>query len=78
MDSLSTEEFTSWKAYYAVEPWGSGFAMLATLIANAMRDAKQRPYPFDIRDFMPIYSKEALLNERMRETAEKMMRNFGK
>ncbi len=41
-------------------------AILAALIANANRDPKRRPQPFEAREFMPVFA------ERADQTPEEM------
>jgi len=51
-------EFVDWMAYYQIEPFGGArgdiqAALVASLIANANRDAKKRPEAFRPGDFVP-------------------------
>jgi hypothetical protein len=56
-------EFLEWMAFSQVEPLGGArddyrFAMLSSLIANANRDPKKHPQPYDFEDFMPDWWQE--------------------
>ena len=45
-------------AYFTLEPFGDEWlrtALIASVIANANRDAKVKPEPFKPEDFMPKY-----------------------
>jgi hypothetical protein len=56
--SISGKQFAEWNAYYILEPFGDEWlrtAMLASLIANANRDADLKPEPFLLQDFMPSW-----------------------
>lgn len=53
-------EFLDWAALWSIEPWGETrgdmqAALIATLLANANRDRKQRRKPFRPEDFMPDF-----------------------
>ena len=55
---MSSREFGAWIAYTRHEPVGPArldmlTAMQMALIANANRDAKTRPEPFQPSDFLP-------------------------
>jgi len=48
-------------AYFTLEPFGDEWlrtAVIASVIANANRDAKARPEPFKPEDFMPHVNRE--------------------
>ncbi len=54
---MGSAEFAAWLAFYQVEPFGElrgdmRAAMLATLTANAHRNAKKKRQPFELTDFM--------------------------
>lgn len=53
---MSSREFAEWMALYEVEPpdWQDEYrtALLASLIANTARDARQRRSPFRVDEFM--------------------------
>lgn len=54
---MSSRELTEWQAYEAVELFPAArmeayMAQLAALIANAHRDAKARPTPYRIEEFL--------------------------
>lgn len=54
---MSWSEFLDWLAYYELEPFGPeradwNAAMVATVMANAHRDAKKQKRPFAVKDFM--------------------------
>lgn len=76
---MSSRELTEWMAYDAIEPIGGyrvdyGFAMVAAMIANANRDPKKRPQPFEIEDFMLFKPKRELSQD---EIAAKIAVTFG-
>ena len=61
--SISGQQFTEWIAYAKLEPFGEEradlrMAILATLIANAIRDPDKQPTPFEVSDFMPQFEKQ--------------------
>lgn len=54
---ISSRELTEWNAFANVEPIGDErqdirFAVLASVIANAYRDAERHPAPFEVIDFL--------------------------
>lgn len=54
---MGAAEFAAWMAFYQAEPFGElradmRSAMLATLTANAHRNAKKKRQPFELSDFM--------------------------
>lgn len=56
---MDYEELLDWALYAKVEPFGETradyrIAMLTALTANINRDAKTRPEPFEVADFMPF------------------------
>lgn len=55
---MSSAEFTEWAAFYGLEPWGWEAdnwraGMIASVVANTVRDSKKRRKPFQPADFMP-------------------------
>lgn len=49
-------------AFYSLEPWGTEAedfraGVVASTIANANRDPKQRSRPYQPQDFMPLWDK---------------------
>lgn len=80
---MSGAEIREWELYEQVEPFGERradvrAALVASVIANANRDAKKKPSPFTIDDFMPFKEAddgdEELNNE---EVAAKALLFFG-
>jgi hypothetical protein len=66
--SISGKQLTEWIAYAELEPFGEWradlrIAILASLIANANRDQKLKPTPFEISDFMPQFEKKEPMSE---------------
>lgn len=65
---MSSAEFSEWMAYAQIEPFGEEradlrMAILATIIANANRDPKLRPEPFEVSDFMPNFEKPEMMSK---------------
>ena len=67
-------------AYFTLEPFGDDWlrtAVLASVIANANRDAKVRPEPFKPEDFMPHVVNRDVVDEQRptdwRETKKRFM-----
>lgn len=59
LDSISWEELNDWARFDAVDPIGERRADMRSaqqcaLMANINRDAKRRPEPFQVSDFMPF------------------------
>jgi hypothetical protein len=55
---MTAAEVNEWRAYARSHPFGplaawNRNAIVASLVANAMRDPKQRAQPFTPADFMP-------------------------
>ena len=55
---MTAAEVNEWRIYARSHPFGplaawNRMAILASLVANAMRDSKQRSQPFTPADFMP-------------------------
>lgn len=55
---MTSVEFTYWQTVYGLQPWGDDradlrSAFISCTLANAYRDEKKRPTPFDLLDFMP-------------------------
>lgn len=66
LGEMSSEDFTEWKAYEKLEPFGPlseewRIANLTSIIANVNRNPKKRSQPFTAKDFMRNYE-EKLLN----------------
>lgn len=60
---ISSQEFTEYLAYFTIEPYPEeradiNAAMIACLLANAYRDPKTKPRPFELRDFRIDYWKQ--------------------
>lgn len=58
MRSMTSEEFTRWKAFEKIEPFGERLAdlrmgTLAALLANLHRDTKRKREPYVPSDFAP-------------------------
>ena len=58
LDGLNAKKLISWMDYYELEPFGyarldMGNAIIASVIANANRGKRQRP--FKVADFMPKF-----------------------
>ncbi len=54
---ISSKEFAGWIAYERIEPSEPKrsdiqTALLATIIANSVRDPKKKPTPFKVEDFL--------------------------
>lgn len=54
---MSSSEFTEWRAFYELEPFGDWradlrVARLTQITAEVNRDSKKRPEPYEVRDFM--------------------------
>ena len=66
-------------AYFTLEPFGDDWlrtAVLASVIANANRDAKVRPEPFKPEDFMPHVNRDVVDEQRptdWRETKKRFL-----
>lgn len=61
---MSYSEFLEWQALYSVEPFGElrgdlRMAQQMALLANVNRDPKQRGHPYEARDFLPDWWREA-------------------
>ena len=59
--SLSSQELTEWRAYYALEPFGELVAdqrhgMAQAGMANLHRDPKRRAEPYRPEDFIPWHA----------------------
>lgn len=59
---IDSRELTEWMAYAAIEPFGEERAdlragIIAATIANANRDPKKQPKPFQPEAFMPFREK---------------------
>lgn len=56
---MDSRELAEWMAYHNVEPFGYerddlSRGIIASVIANANRDAKRRPRPYRPSEFMPF------------------------
>lgn len=61
LEELTIEQLTEWQAYYALEPFGMPWhqtALLASILANANRDPKEKPEPFTLEEFLPVSAKD--------------------
>lgn len=66
--SISSRELTEWQAFFRLEPFGEERAdlragIIASTMANTARDPKQRPRPFEPREFMPQFDDEPVDDE---------------
>jgi len=57
---MGNGEFAEWWAYYSIDPFGElradiRHAALMALLANVNRDAKLRPEPWTMAEFLPDY-----------------------
>jgi hypothetical protein len=64
IDQMPYADFLEFMAFYEIEPWGLAVqdAMQANavqVLANVNRDAKQRPEPYRIKDFLLFAPPEA-------------------
>ena len=55
LNEISSKELSEWQAFYSIEPFGEEradmrSALVATVMANAWKDKKQRAYK--MKDFM--------------------------
>lgn len=69
LDRMSSREFTEWLAYYELEPFGEQradlrAALIASVIANAHRDPKKKPYK--AADFLLFPEKTEPTSEDLR------------
>lgn len=60
---LTSWQISEWLAYYQIEPFGEERAdlragIVASVTANANRDADKRPEPYSPADFMPRFDRE--------------------
>lgn len=58
--SVSSRELTEWQAYYSLEPFGEERAdlragIVASTVANSVRDPKQQKQPYSPDQFMPQF-----------------------
>lgn len=61
---ISSAEFAEWMAFYSLEPWGDEYealerGVIAATIANTARDSKKRKQPYEPREFMVRFRKQA-------------------
>lgn len=74
LEAMTWAQFMGWSHYAGLEPFGEERAdlragIVASVIANANRDRKKRPRPYEPTDFMPKFgkaqsSKEPITRER--------------
>lgn len=83
---MSLEEFRSWARYNAESPIDDLYtyhmpaARICMVIANAHRDPKKHPQPFELKDFLPDWwdldpdgePATPIPNEAMREKLEQV------
>ncbi len=60
---VSSQEFTEYLAFFSIEPWSAvrediNNAAIVTMLANAHRDTKAKPQPFNLNDFRTDYWKK--------------------
>jgi hypothetical protein len=60
LEEMTSEQFEGWMTYAGMEPWGEERAdlragIVASVVANANRDSKRRPRPYEAKDFMPKF-----------------------
>lgn len=72
LETMSWRQLQGWMEFYALDPFGEERAdlrmgILASLIANSHRDAKQTPTPYAPSDFMP-FAKSAAAEERAKKS----------
>jgi hypothetical protein len=73
LSELSTRQLAEWQAYYQLEPFGGEWhrtALLASLVANANRDAEKKPEPFKVDDFLPVRTEMTTDETEKRTTDE--------
>jgi len=73
---ISSAEFVEYLAYFQVEPWPEeradiNTAIIASILANTVRDSKTRPKPFTIQDFIIQYWKNTA-REATQQSVERM------
>lgn len=62
LEELTIEQLTEWQAYYELEPFGMPWnqtALLASILANANRDPKEKPEPYTLNEFLPVPADDA-------------------
>ena len=79
LSRMSSRELSEWIVYDAIEPFGQmrdelHAGIVASTVANSVRDAKKRPDPYRSEDFMPHYETPELSPE---ERAVKVASFFG-
>ena len=60
---MSSREFSEWIAFYSLEPFGEDredlrSGIVASVVANTVRDPESQPEPFQPADFMPRFGAE--------------------
>jgi len=68
--TIDAREFAEWMAYDSIEPGeptraDMQAALIAATLANANRDPKKKPAPFEISDFMLKFHDEVQDTRRM-------------
>lgn len=63
LDRISSRELSEWMVYAQLEPFGEARAdlragIVASTMANTVRDPKRRKKPFGPEEFMPQFDKE--------------------
>lgn len=75
-------ELMEWQDFYAIEPWGlstqdAAQAHIASIIANTVRDSRQRPAPYKLSEFLLYQDQPAdvgpILLENSDEQTEAMI-----
>src|SRR5690554_3321002 len=70
---MDSRELTEWAAFFALEPWGTETedwraGLVSASIANANRDPRDTPQPYQPRDFMPRRKIQEEQDEQSHET----------
>lgn len=78
---MGAAEFAAWLAFYQIEPFGEfradmRSALVATLTANAHRNAKKKREPFELSDFMFEFWKSGEGREARPAASRDMMTKF--
>jgi len=72
LQSIDSHELSEWHAYYEIEHFGETWyqtGMIASTVANSVRDPKKKKKPYSPSDFMPIVSS----NEEQDNTEKMLM-----
>lgn len=72
--SLSASEWLDWLRFFALEPYGAPAmdvvqAQMRSLLANINRNTKERPEPFEPREFL-LFSQTQDVEQDLPETQE--------